>query len=587
MSDVLPLKTTVPHGFIVALLLLLFALPVTSLAQIQPEREDIFGELMGGSRNPLSQLGRMSPASATVALEGAVDPAEYIVGPGDMFDISVGGPAAIMVSLPVSADGYLMLPDAGAVDVAGLPLIEARRRATDALREQFQQVRLEVTLSQPRQFYVHVSGAVPVPGRFLATPVARVASVLYMAFADTMQAPVANASYRPAMRSVKLIHRDGSEESVDLLRYFSTGNTDHNPYLRDGDVISLPTYDPNYDAVHVSGAVAFPGTYDYRPDDTVYDLLVLATGQNPPQGFRQVRVTRPHDDGSVEAQIHDLGTLAGSDIDLQPRDQIFALPEETIRGSASIEGWVEYPGTYSIIPGRTSLQELVDVAGGLRQGALARGAYLERETLPSPRLESGRNNRFEFVPNDLLVVPQDTAAILKTTRLANLDFLSRAYLAQELRLQRRVPIDLETVLSGGGDEIPLQDGDNVFVPKDENMVFVFGQVHRPGYVPATPGMSVDEYVEASGGRSDMAGESFLIEAGTGSYVNARNAEARSGDMVFVDRRENRADSAELQRLLYEERRADLERRSRTWQNVVQSVGAATALVTTYLLIQRN
>jgi protein involved in polysaccharide export with SLBB domain len=247
---------------------------------------------------------------------------------------------------------------------------------------------------------------------------------------------------------------------------------------------------------------------------------------------------------------------------------------------------VEYPGTYSIVPGRTTLQELLSRAGGLRSGALARGAYLERATLPTPRLESNRNNRFEFVPGDLLV-PQDTAAILKTTRLADIDFLSRAYLAQELRLQSRVPIDLGDVLSDAGTSITLQDDDHVFVPRDENMVFVFGQVNRPGYMTVRPGMSVDEYVEASGGRSDMAGHAYLIEAGTGRYVDARRAEARSGDMIFVDRRENRADSAELQRLLYEERRADLERRSRTWQNIVQTVGAATALVTTYLLIRRN
>ena len=586
MSDDLSLETMAQAVFIVVLLLLFAPMP-EGLAQVGPDRDDLFGDLMGNNLDPLSQLGRMSTPGASVPLEGAVDPQAYIVGPGDVFDISIGGAAPVLVSFPVSADGYLMLPEAGAVEIAGLPLVEARRQATEALRAQFQRVRLEVTLSQPRQFYVHVSGAVPTPGRFVATPVARVASVLYLAFADTTQAPVANLSYRPAMRSVKLIHRDGSEESVDLLRYFSTGDTDHNPYLRDGDVISLPTYDPRYDAVFVSGAVAFPGTYDYRAGDTVYDLLVLTTGQNPPQGFNRVRVSRVNDDGSEEAEIYDVSGLESLKIPVQARDQIYALPEETVRGSAAIEGWVAYPGTYSILPGRTTLRELVSRAGGLRQGALGRGAYLERATLPTPRLESSRNNRFEIVPGHMQAVPQDTAAILKTTRLANIDFLSRAYLAQELRLQSRVPINLEDVLANDGATITLENGDNVFVPRDDNMVFVFGQVNRPGYVTARPGMSVDAYVDASGGRSDMAGHLYVIEAGTGRYLDGNRVDVRSGDMIFVDRRESRADSAELQRLLYEERRADLERRSRTWQNIVQSVGAATALVTTYLLITRD
>ncbi len=579
------MKTTSLVGLIGALWILV-AMPAATLAQGQADRAVMLRELTGGTLNPLSQFGRVSPAGA-VPMEGAVDPARYVVGPGDLFDISVSGPVPILVTLPVSADGFLMLPEAGAVEVAGLRLDEARRRATDALREQFQRVRLQVTLSQPRQFYVHVSGAVPTPGRMVATPVARVATVLSIAFADTTSAPVSNVAFRPALRNVKLIHRNGDEESVDLLRYFSTGNTDHNPYLRDGDVISLPTYDPNYDAVFVSGAVAFPGTYDYRPDDTLYDVLVLTSGQNPPQGFSRVRLSRVTDAGVAESEIYDVAALARSKVRIQPRDQIFALPHETVRGSASIEGWVEYPGTYSIVPGRTTLRDLVELGGGLRNGALARGAYLERATLPTPSLESTRNNRFEFLPGDYRIVPRDTAAILKVTRLADMDFLSRAYLAQELRLQSRVPINLEDVLQDGGADVSLEDGDNVFVPRDENRVFVFGQINRPGYIAARPDMSVESYIAASGGRSDHAGRAYVIEAGTGKYTDARRAEARSGDMIFVDRRRNRADSAELQRLLYEERRADLERRSRTWQNVVQTAGAVTALITTYLLIRRD
>ncbi len=577
------MNTTAPIYLALALLLVL---PGAAFAQDQARRSGVFGDLIGGDLNPLSQLGRASASGATVPLEGPVDPEKYIVGPGDLFSISVGGPAPVMITLPVSADGYLMLPEAGAVDVAGLSLNEARRRATQLLREQFQRVRLEITLAQPRQFYVHVSGAVPTAGRFVATPVARVATVLYMAFADTMRAPVGNSTYRPAMRNVKLIRNDGSERSVDLLRYFSTGNTEHNPFLNDGDVISLPTYDPNYDAIFVSGAVAFPGTYDYRPDDTLHDVLVLATGQNPPRGFTRVRLTRSNDGGTVEAEIFDVASLDGR-VKIRPRDQIYALPEETVRGSASISGWVQYPGMYPIVPGSTSLRDLIDLAGGLREDALERVAYLERATMPPPRIENDRGNRFEVGPDKFQLVRQDTAAILQNTRLADIDFLSRAYLAQEMRLQSRVPIDLDAVLQNGGPAIRLQDGDRVFVPRDENTVFVFGQVNRPGYVAAEAGRDAAYYINASGGRSDMAGQAYVIEAGTGRYLDANRADVRSGDLIFIDRSEDRADTAELQRLLYEDRRATADRKARTVQTIVQGISAAAAVITAYVAIRRN
>ncbi len=579
------MKTTAP--FYLALVLLL-TLPASTLAQDREDRFGRFDDLIGGHLNPLSQLSRVSGAGAAVPLEGAVDPKTYLVGPGDLFSISVGGAAPLMVTVPVSADGFLMLPDAGAIEVAGLTLEEARGEATRLLREQFQRVRLEVTLSQPRQFYVHVSGAVPTPGRFIATPVARLATVLYMAFADTMRAPVGNTNYRPAMRNVKLIRKDGSERSVDLLRYFSTGNTEHNPYLRDGDVISLPTYDPNYDAVFVSGAVAFPGTYDFRPDDTLYDLLVLTTGQNPPRGFTKARLTRTNDDGSAASEIYDVASLDGS-VRLRARDHVHALPDETVRGSATASGWVNFPGTYSIVPGRTSLRELIQLAGGLREGALARGAFLERATLPKPRLESRSGNRFEAGPNDFRVIRQDTAAILKTTRLADIDLLSRTYLAQELTLQSRVPIDLEAVMGDGGATIMLQDNDNIVVPRDENSVFVFGQVNRPGHVTVEPGRDPSYYIAASGGMSSMAGETYVIEAGTGRYLDASRADVRSGDFLFVDRRVDRADDADLQRLIYEqerllfeEERVKSERRSRLIQTALQTISATTAVIMAYL-----
>ena len=582
MSEGQSLKTTASLSLTLVLLL---ALPAVAAAQDSWEQPGGYDDLIGGDLNPLAQLSRMSSAGGAVPLEGALDPQEYVVGPGDLFSISVGGPRPVMATVPVSADGFLMLPNAGAIEVAGLTLDDARRRATQRLREQFRSVQLEVTLTQPRQFYVHVAGAVPVPGRYVATPVARVATVLYMAFADTLRAPVGNTNYRPSMRNVKLIRNDGTEQAVDLLRYFSTGNPEHNPYLRDGDVISMPTYDPNYEAVYVSGAVAFPGTYDYRPDDTLRDLLVLSTGQSPPTGFRQARLTRTNDDGSVTSEIYDVASLDGG-VRIRPRDQIHALAEETVRGTARISGWVNYPGTYSIIPGRTTLRDLVQLAGGIRDGALLRGAYLERATLPMPELENRRGNRFQANPGDFRVVRQDTAAILKTTRLASIDFLSRAYLAQELRLQSRVPLNLEEVMREGERSITLQDNDRVVVPRDENTVFVFGQVNRPGHVAVAAGSEAGRYIEASGGLSEMAGPAYVIEAGTGRFVDADRAAIESGDMIFVDRRESRADTAELQRLLFEERRAAAERRSRTIQTIVQGVSAVAAIITAYVATQR-
>ncbi len=505
--------------------------------------------------------------SQIIPLEGTVDANQYIVGPGDLFGISVGGPQPLIAPVAVSADGYLILPEAGAVQVGGSSLQEARSRAKQALRESFKNVRVEIALSQPRQFYVHVSGAVPFPGRHLATPVGRLADVLSLAYADSTHSTTGNLTFRPALRNVLLAHTDGTQETVDLLRYHATGNTEHNPYLRDGDIISVPAFDPDYGAVFISGNVAFPGIYDHRPDDTLSDLLTLATGQETPGYARQVRLTRVLHDGSVEAEIYDVAALyGGEDVQVLARDQVHVLAEQIVRGIADIDGWVQYPGTYPILSGETTLQDLVALAGGIRPGALARAAYLQRPTLPSPA---------------------NLLGLIRSAQPADMDFFGSAYLARNLRIHYTVPVDLIVVLAEGRPPILLQNGDRIYVPRDNNQVFVFGKVNRPGYVTYRGGMPSAYYINAANGLGTNAGTSYVIKAGTNRFVKTSEAEIESGDRIFVNRETILADTEDLQRLLTEDQRLKLERQSRNVQTIVASIGAASSIIFAYLLSRQK
>ena len=565
---------------------LLLAPPAAQAQFDTPLGEAVSPTVIGQETNPLhEQLTRFQGEPGGIALEGTVDPDQYVVGPGDLFEISVGGPQPLMAPASVSADGYLILPEAGAVLVGGLSLQEARSLAKEALRESFRNVGVEIALAQPRRFYVHVSGAVPFPGRYLATPVGRVAGVLSLAYADTTRTPTGNPRFRPALRNVLLIHTDGTRETVDLLRYHATGDTEHNPYLRDGDVVSVPAFDPDYGSVFISGNVAFPGVYDHRPDDTLAGLLALAAGQAPPGSARRVRLARVLEDGSAETHIYDIAALDEEDIRVQARDQVHVMFEDAERGVAEIDGWVRYPGAYPILSGETTLKDLVALAGGMRPGALARAAHLKRYALPMP--EPDYETRFGALARPPDPFPADSLALLQSTRLADIDFFGSAYLAHDLRLQSSVPIDLTVATGEEAAPVPLQDGDKVYVPRDNNQVFVFGQVNRPGYVEHRPGMSADAYVRAANGFGDNAGMAYVIKAGTNRFAEASEATVESGDRIFVNRKNMFADTEELQRLLTENQRLALEKRSNAFQAVLTTVGTIASFVTTYLLIRQQ
>lgn len=571
----------------VFILLSLFGLDAV-LAQSGPISSPFGGER--ADENPLTQLRQRLQQSATsggmVAMEGAVDPDAYVVGPGDVFMVSIGGAQPTAVAVPVSADGRLILPEGSVIQADSRVLRAVREQALRALQNSYRNVAVDVSLSQPRQFYVHVSGAVPVPGRYLALPTARVSDLLQLAFSDTTAAPVSNELFRPSLRNVTVTRRDSSVLRVDVARYLSTGETEANPYVRDGDVINVPAYKVTDHAVFVNGAVPFPGTYDYRPGDTVADLIRVAGATDNYTGIGIVRLARQHGDGSLTTTTYSASELRqGADrTPLQPLDHISLQPTRVSSGIAEVEGYVQFPGRYSIEPGRTTLQDLIEMAGGFRPDALVRGSYLVRDVLPTPRVPSTAQNRFEERMLDLATLRADTIAIMQYLRQSELDFISRTQFAQGLRIQNRVSLDMPEALQEGAPPVYLQDKDRLVVPHDRNGVFVFGQVQRPGYVPYQAGGSVSEYIAMAGGRSSLGDRAHVIEATTGRYL-ADGAAPQSGDMIYVDSRRDVADTAELQRLVLEESRARSQERIQWLQAAAQSLFTLVSVISLYVTLR--
>ena len=553
-------------------------------ARLQAQNQIGRPSLLDASQaNPLLQIRQRALESslrnASVALEGAVDPTEYIVGPGDQFSISIGGIVPTVEVSPISAEGNLVLPEAGSIPAAGRTLDAVRSDALTALQEHYENVSLEVALVQPRQFYIHLSGAVPEPGRYLMVPVSRVSDALELAYefayaaqtsgnpartttalpSATSERPDLNEDFRPALRNIRLTHRDGTEHQIDLIRYFTTGNTDHNPYLLDGDVVMVPTYHIRRDAVRVSGEVAYPGTFDHRPGDTVLDLLTLATGPTGLAALDEMRLTRTHPDGRTEIMpLNAQAILSGQRQPpaVQPGDHLNVLPEEIAQ--AAIQGRIVYPGTYRIENGKTTLRELVDLAGGLKPDANLRAAFLERRKSLDFR-ESGR--------------------------VSNLDFFSRAY-AQTFAEQQesRVIVDIEAALQPGGEDIVLYDEDRVVFPRNEGTVFVMGNVPQPGYVEYAEGQRARYYIDQAGGPGPDSKTIYVFEDGTGEVRIGEDSIVRSGDTVFIDRRDI-AESPQIAQLLLADRQARRQTRVQTTQLIIAGVTAITSVITAFVAVR--
>ncbi|HYE96762.1 MAG TPA: SLBB domain-containing protein [Rubricoccaceae bacterium] len=553
--------------------------------------------------NPLlgaELLARRSRALETdpPPLEGALDPQAYIVGPGDVFAFVIGGRAPTEQRATVSADGLLIVPEVGGFRVAGRPLAAVRSELRSALRGRYANVDTDVALAEPRRFFVHVSGEVAEPGRHVAIPIARVEDALYEAMGEASPLQVfrdrrgERSGRIPALRNVEVRHRDGTTEGVDLLRYYATGDVRYNPYLLDGDVLYVPAFQLDGQAVFVEDRFAEVQAFDFRPGDTAADVLALARGPEALTQLEAVRHVRLLPEGTLDVTVLSAADLAAgraASLSLQPQDRLLLVDPNREHGRIEVEGAVVYPGTYALVEGQTRLRDVLALAGGLRPDALPRGAYLER---PLRRAEEGdaapaRQENLPLEARAALVEQEAYAA----GRLSDLSFGSRQFLAREVLSFQRVSLNLEEVLSGDAPPVPLRDGDRLVVPFDPGGVFVIGQVRQPGLVPYRAGATAEDYVAAAGGLGPAATGVYVRETGTGLLRPADGVTVQPGDYVFVDRVPT-ADSESLQALAIQERQLALQERreradarARLITTTLGIVGTVLSAVSVYLLAQ--
>jgi protein involved in polysaccharide export with SLBB domain len=498
-----------------------------------------------------------------VPLEGAIDPDLYVVGPGDSFVIT-NPLSGSTNSIVVGADGRLVIAEAGAFQADGLSLRVVRDSALAMHRRKFRNVRADISLAQPRQFYVHVTGAVPRPGRHLAVPVARLSNALTEAFADSTRGTNWNPALLPGLRTITIVRKDGAELHPDLLRYFSTGDLGQNPFLVDGDVIIVPGYDPEYSSVSVEGAVPFPGTYDLRPDDTLLNVLLVAGLREAPSHVSEVRVTRSDADGVSRSTFYPLAEVLAGRIDPIPLgalDHVSVAPDHQSGGLARVSGEVLHAGRYPIDQGTTTVLDLIDLAGGLTENAWVAGAYVVRSTAPGPVRVPGAAGLEGALATLGGFHAGDSLEVLRWARQVGLDYAGLSYFDLEMRLQNRVSIDLEAILAGGERPALIRPGDALIIPRDPEAVLVLGQVRRPGYVPFEPDLLTADYLQRAEGVTSLSADVYLIRGSTGEIADPAEARVRSGDIVFVDRNLPFAASSEAFQSIVQERSLGIQERS--------------------------
>lgn len=495
-----------------AILLLQFAISAAAVRAA----ENPAGDALMGSTGPDSGL------SVSVQ-DGPIDPARYVLGPGDELTLSALGRISMSSRLRVDPEGVLWIPDLGPLKIGGLTLRQARERLAQIFGGGSRGLQVYLNLTRLRSLTVYVEGEVRRPGAIQGTAVMRASQAIQSAGGLTPGA---------SQRAIVLRSPGDSLRPVDLVRFSRLGDRNANPTLLDGDHLFVPKRIPS---VYLYGPVPYPGGYEYRTGDRLSELIRIAGGFREEALLDRARVLRFTDDRHSDTLDVDMGAIVHGTDDLMLRegDRVFVPSKSEYHEDrhVTLTGEIARPGVYSLSEGRDRVSDLIERAGGLTETA-ARNAILVVRAGPStlerdPEFERlSKLSRNEMTDAEYQIFRTKLASIQNTFRI-DYDAVS------EVRGTRSGGAEPK---EGGARDVLLRSGDLLFVDRITHSVRLAGEVRRPGLVTFDPDRSGTEYIQLAGGFTAKAKRSGvrLTRFATGQTLPLNDArQVEPGDLIFV------------------------------------------------------
>ena len=365
---------------------------------------------------------------------------------------------------------------------------------------------------------VEVKGAVFRPGMYnLGDKVNSIRSLIETADGLTEEAMVSRA----VLRRMKP-NRTQEVISIDL-KGIIDGTTADVP-LENEDILFIPTQaeHQNLHTLTINGEVIFPGTYEYADNMTIEDLILQAGGLTDNASTVKVDVSRRIIDPEATTSTMEVAQTFSFSINpnfelegnrsftLQPYDAVSVRrsPVSAVPFIAHVEGEIAFAGSYTLEQKNLRLSDLVKTAGGTIPGAYVRGARLIRTMTADERARM----------QEVIEMARQSAAISSKDSIA-LDQLA-------LSTTYSVGIHLDEALANPGcdEDIELQDGDRLTIPRFNHTVKISGDVLKPNTVAIKEHKDYKYYVEQAGGYGKRARKShtFII------YQNGTIAKASKG-----------------------------------------------------------
>lgn len=372
-------------------------------------------------------------------------PQNYVLGAGDQLVIDIYGATQESLTLTISPDGYITVPDYGPVQVNGLTVAAAQSKIRSTLGSYYSSSNIKTSLGQTRTILVNVMGEVKQPGTYTLSSFATVFHALYMA---------GGIGDLGTLRNIKVYRQGKLISVVDIYEFILNGRLAGNVRLEDNDVIQVGTYDR---IVDIGGHVKRPMAYEMREGETVATLLSYCGGFTGDAYSKAIRLLRTN--GKMRSVFNveefEMSSFKLADGDAISVDGIYDRYENMVE----VKGAVFRQGMFQLGEKVNSVRTLIEKAEGVTEEAMTSRAVIRR-----------------IKPN---------------------------------RTQEVISVDLNAILNGSIPDVPLQNEDVLFIPtlaEHQNLrtVTIEGEVVFPGTFEFADSTTVEDLIVMAGGLTDAA-----------------------------------------------------------------------------------
>ena len=357
-----------------------------------PQLDMRIGSMMTSRNNKLNGLDQtdiktIDQYKATSALERAISPDKYIMGPGDELGISIIMGENLAFSVKVTPTGDIFIPSVGLVYISGVSLNAARVEIKKFIIENaFPNAKVSIALLNIRKFQIQVIGAVKNPGFVEISALDRLDKVV-----------LAAGGFHPLAKEYEITinRKNGTIENVNFLNFIRSGFLISNPTFLESEIIKVPFGDVSSNSVSLRGQVDNNGYDIIEPNETLLGFLNRSINLIDNSNLQSIIITRFI--GKKE-QIIQVPHTDFSNFILYNGDIIDIARDDGIM----VNGFVQNPGVYNYFPGYLAYNYISMAGGNTKDGSIKKMKIIRKDGTIS------RKSELKLKRGDVIIVERSS-----------------------------------------------------------------------------------------------------------------------------------------------------------------------------------